>query len=129
MVRIDNQEPNSHNYPIIYHSTPTWRARSLVVRFGTLQSEDKGARPKGLVGMPPKAYRWVDEMKEIAIIFYDEGSFERDLFSGVCETFRFVANETVLNEEKTEDRELGKSPEDVSRLVAEGVERKKMKVE
>lgn len=84
---------------------------------------------KGLVGMPPKAYRWVDEIKEIAIIFHDEGSFERDLLSRVSEIFGFVANETVLNEEKTEDRELGKSPEDVSRLVAEGVERNKMNVE
>lgn len=31
---------------------------------------------KGLVGMPPKAYRWVDEMKEIAETFHTEGGFE-----------------------------------------------------
>lgn len=31
---------------------------------------------KGLVGMPPKAYRWVDEMKEIAETFHSEGGFE-----------------------------------------------------
>ena len=84
---------------------------------------------KSLVGMPPKAYRWVDEMKEIAATFRDEGGFEADMFDAVSEIYRFVADETELGKEKTEERRVGKTPEDVARLVAEGLERKKMKVE
>ena len=41
---------------------------------------------KGLVGMPPKAYRWVDEMKEIAETFHTEGGFEVRVF-GVLVTY------------------------------------------
>ncbi|KAL2052294.1 hypothetical protein ABVK25_007453 [Lepraria finkii] len=84
---------------------------------------------KGLVGMPPKAYRWVDEMKEIAETMHDEGGFEKDLFSGVSEIFRFVADETELGKEKTESRRLGKTPEDVARVVGEGMSGRKEKVE
>ena len=84
---------------------------------------------KGLVGMPPKAYRWVDEMKEIADTFHDEGGFEKDMFSGVSEVYRFVADETELGMEKTEDRKVGKTAEDVARLVGEGMKRKKVKEE
>ena len=84
---------------------------------------------KGLVGMPPKAYRWVDEMKEIAETFHTEGGFERDMFDGVSEVYRFVADETSLGREKTEDRKVGKTPEDVARLMGQGLERKKEKVE
>lgn len=84
---------------------------------------------KGLVGMPPKAYRWVDEMKEIAKTFHDEGGFETDIFQGVSEVYRFVADETELGKEKTEDRKVGKTADNVARLVGEGMERKKVKVE
>lgn len=79
--------------------------------------------------MPPKAYRWVDEMKEIAETMHDEGGFEKDLFSGVSEIFRFVADETELGKEKTESRRLGKTPEDVARVVGEGMSGRKEKVE
>ena len=84
---------------------------------------------KGLVGMPSKAYRWVDEMKEIAETFHTEGGFEKDVFEGVSEVYRFVAHETDLGSEKTEDRKLGETPEDVAGLVRRGLERKKEKVE
>lgn len=84
---------------------------------------------KGLVGMPPKAYRWVDEMKEIAETFHTEGGFERSMFDGVSEVYRFVADETDLGKEKTEDRRVGKTPEDVARLMGQGLERTKEKVE
>lgn len=101
-----------------------------------LQAHLKDYSPKtgelaaqGLVGMPPKAYRWVDEMKEIAETFRIEGGFEKNLFDGVSEVFRFVADETNLGKEKTEDRRVGKTPEDVARLVGQGLEKKKEKVE
>ena len=79
--------------------------------------------------MPPKAYRWVDEMKEIAETFHTEGAFEKDLFEGVSEVYRFVADETDLGKEKTEDRRAGKTPEDVAKLTRLGLERKKDKSE
>ena len=75
---------------------------------------------KGLVSMPPKAYRWVDEMNEIAATF-ERGGFDKDLFKAVGEIYEFVA-ETELGKETTEDRKFGKTPEDVARLVAEGLE-------
>ena len=84
---------------------------------------------KGLVGMPPKAYRWVDEMKEIANTFHDNGGFERDMFNGVSEVYRLVADDTELGQEKTESRKVGKTLEEVAKLVAEGIERKKTKIE
>ena len=40
-------------------------------------SQTRELAAKGLEGMPPKAYRWVDEMKEIAEIFIGKaGSVE-----------------------------------------------------
>ena len=84
---------------------------------------------KGLVGMPPKAYRWVREMEEIADTMAEEGGFERDMFAGVSEVYRVVAEETELGGEKTESRKKGTTPEDVARLVGEGLERKKVKTE
>lgn len=84
---------------------------------------------KSLVGMPPKAYRWVDEMKEIAKTFHDEGGFEKELFEGVSEVYRVVAEDTELGKEKTEERKLGKTVEDVARVMDEGMERRKLKVE
>ena len=79
---------------------------------------------RGLVAMPPKAYRWVDEMKEIAGTFHDEAGFWRDMFDGVSEVYRFVADETDLGKEKTEGRKVGKTPEDVASLVRQGLDRK-----
>ncbi|KAL6715573.1 hypothetical protein ACLMJK_006534 [Lecanora helva] len=84
---------------------------------------------RSLTGMPPKAYRWVDEMKEIATTFRDQGGFEQDMFTAVSEVYRFVAEETELGKERTESRKVGQTPEDVARRVAEGIERKKVKVE
>ena len=76
-----------------------------------------------------KSFRWVDEMKEIAETFHTEGGFERDMFNGVSEVYRFVAHETDLGNEKTEDRKVGKTPEDIAKLMTQGLERKKEKVE
>lgn len=83
---------------------------------------------RGIVAMPPKAYRWVSEMKEIAETFHTEGGFEKHVFQGMSEIYRFVADETELGMEKTEDRKVGKTPEDVARLMGQGFERKKEKV-
>ena len=68
-------------------------------------------------------------MKEIAETFHTEGGFERNMFEGVSEVYRFVARETDLGNEKTDERKLGRTPIDVARLMGQGMERMKEKVE
>ncbi len=51
------------------------------------------------------------------------------MFDGVSEVYRFVADETVLGQEKSENRGVGQTPEDVARVMGQGLERKKEKVE
>ena len=84
---------------------------------------------KGLISMPPKAYRWVREMEEISNTMAEEGGFEKNIFRGMSEVYRVVAEDTELGEERTESREKGKTAEDIARLMAEGIKRKKMKTE
>ncbi|MCJ1287771.1 hypothetical protein MMC26_007123 [Xylographa opegraphella] len=93
---------------------------------------------RGLVSMPPKAYRWVAEMEEIARTMEEFGGFAcrrseeteeneigkgkgGDLFRGVSDVYRFVADETVLGQEKTESRQRGMTAEDVAALCAEAM--------
>ena len=84
---------------------------------------------RGLVSMPPKAYRWVREMEEISDTMAEEGGFEKDIFRGISEVYRAVAEDTELGEEKTESREKGKTAEEVARLMTDGLKRKKIKRE
>ena len=82
--------------------------------------------------MPPKAYRWVNEMEEIAMCHSDEGCFEgegKGIFDGVAAVYRSVADDTVLGEEKTERRKRGLTVEDVAECMGEGLRNKRMKVE
>ena len=85
----------------------------------------------GLTSLPPKAYRWVDEMKEIASTFEDDGLFDpaESSFRSVAQIYDLIANNTELGEEKTEDRKRGKTAEDVALLVSEGTHRRKLKTE
>lgn len=82
-----------------------------------------------LVGMPPKAYRWVREMEEISATHAEEGGFEPDLFRGAAGVFRAVAEDTVLGEEKIGERKRGRTAEDVAAAMAEGLEKKRKKTE
>jgi len=77
--------------------------------------------------MPPKAYRWVREMEEIAATYAEEGGFELALFEGVAGVYRTVAEDTVLGGEKTGDRKRGRTLEDVAAAVGEGLEAKRKK--
>jgi hypothetical protein len=84
--------------------------------------------------MPPKAYRWVREMDEIAITHADDGGFEggeegEGIFGQIAKVYKSVAEDTVLGEEKTERRERGKTLEDVSVAMGEGLLAKKRKVD
>lgn len=83
---------------------------------------------KSLTAMPPKAYRWVEEMRQIAGTFHEDGGFDRTMFDGVAEVYRTVAEDTELGWEKIEDRKRGKTAEDVADCMVEGIkERKKAK--
>ncbi|KAL4807340.1 6-phosphogluconate dehydrogenase [Aspergillus unguis] len=90
----------------------------------TLQIADRG-----LVGMPPKAWRWVNEMQQIGETFEDEGGFSRGLFDGVAEVYRVVAEDTDLGLEQTGQRARGTSVDDVVSVMREGMRRKKEKTE
>ncbi|ROW10803.1 hypothetical protein VPNG_05350 [Cytospora leucostoma] len=82
-----------------------------------------------LVGMPPKAYRWVREMEEISKTHAEDGGFEEDLFKGAAGVFKAVAEDTVLGQEKVGERKRGRTGEDVAVAMAEGLERKRKKLD
>lgn len=76
----------------------------------------------GLTGMPPKAYRWVAEMQQIAATMREEGGFEGiSMFDEVAKVYEIIADDTLLGEEKTENRQRGKTTEDVATLTREGL--------
>ncbi|KAI5369757.1 putative 6-phosphogluconate dehydrogenase, NADP-binding, 6-phosphogluconate dehydrogenase, domain 2 [Septoria linicola] len=83
----------------------------------------------GLVSMPPKAYRWVDEMREIAATFELDGGFsqQESPFRGIAEVYDLVANDTVLRNEKVGQRSRGQTAEDVASLITEGTRKRKEK--
>ena len=84
-----------------------------------------------LPSMCPKAYRWVEEMRQIGETFEADGGFgegER-VFENVAGVFGVVADETVLGEEKAGERRRGRTAEDVAALVGEGLRGRKEKVE
>ena len=85
----------------------------------------------GLKSMPPKAYRWVEEMRQIGSTFATEGGMEsgETLFNSVGEIYRTVAEDTVLGEERTEHRKRGRTADDVAECMREGIKRKKEKGE
>ncbi|PSR80814.1 6-phosphogluconate dehydrogenase [Coniella lustricola] len=84
---------------------------------------------RALTGMPPKAYRWVAEMEEIATTHREEGGFEADLFKGAAGVFRAVAEDSVLGAEKVGQRKRGLTGEDVAVAMKEGMEKKRKKLD
>ncbi|KAI5868308.1 6-phosphogluconate dehydrogenase C-terminal domain-like protein [Durotheca rogersii] len=89
------------------------------------------AAVRGVVAMPPKAYRWVAEMREIARTLADDGGFQvgGGGFDAAAELFRLVAEDTVLGQEKIGKRSRGTTVEDVAAAVVEGVAKKRKKEE
>ena len=107
----------------------------------------------GLTAMPPKAYRWVEEMRQINETFSEEGGFSSEvlspnghnlsqhpgpnnipshrltgIFDGVAEIYKFIADDTVLGEERIEKRKRGTDAEDVAECIREGIITKKKKL-
>lgn len=67
-------------------------------------------------GMPPKAYRWVGEMEEIARTFADLG-LPPQMPEGAAALYRFIEG-TVLGSEIPEQRHHGQTLEEVVSLLA-----------
>ncbi|HEY4388643.1 MAG TPA: DUF1932 domain-containing protein [Ktedonobacteraceae bacterium] len=70
----------------------------------------------GVPGMPPKAYRWVGEMEEIAQTFSDLG-LPPQMLEGAASLYRFVEG-TVLGTETPEQRRYGQTLEEVVSILA-----------
>lgn len=89
------------------------------------------AANRGIPNMPPKAYRWVQEMREIAQTVEEDGGFEpgESLFRPIAEVYEFVTKGTELGKEKTESRQRGRTAEDVAALMSEGIRRRKVKTD
>lgn len=86
----------------------------------------KARLERAVAGMPPKAYRWVREMEEIADTHRDGGGWGEvegaDMFTGAARIYGFVADGTVLGREKVGKRVRGLTVEDVASAVADGLE-------
>jgi len=83
---------------------------------------------RGIPGVPPKAYRWVREMEEIAATF-SEGGFDKDVFTGISKVYKTMADDTVLGLEKTGHRNRGTTADDVALAMGEGLQAVKKKSE
>jgi 3-hydroxyisobutyrate dehydrogenase-like beta-hydroxyacid dehydrogenase len=69
--------------------------------------------------MPPKAYRWVGEMEEIASFFGDLG-MTPDILHGAAEMYRFV-KDTPIGKESPETRDPNQTMESVIAALAREV--------
>ena len=67
--------------------------------------------------LPPKAYRWVPEMLEIAKTLGTVGMTPK-MFQGAADTYRFVAD-TSLGKETPESRDKTRGGKDVVRLLSD----------
>jgi L-threonate 2-dehydrogenase len=74
---------------------------------------------RSVPGMPPKAYRWVGEMEEIAATFGALGLTPK-MLEGAADLNRFV-EETPLGRETPERRTRGTTLEDVVAVLAEAL--------
>ena len=68
-------------------------------------------------GLPPKAYRWVPEMLEVAKTLAAVG-MSPQMHQGAADVYRFVAA-TPLGKESPENRDKARQGKDVVRLLAE----------
>lgn len=88
----------------------------------------KGAAERLIIDMPPKAYRWVDEMREIGKTFKEDGHWRAEqgggIFDSVADLYTFVADETVLGEEKVDNRKR-KTVDDVVDGLSDGLKKAK----
>lgn len=75
---------------------------------------------RSIPGMPPKAYRWVGEMEEIAATFGALGLTPK-ILEGAAELYRFVER-TPLGRETPEKRTRGTTLDEVVEILAEALD-------
>ncbi len=73
---------------------------------------------KNIASMPPKAYRWVPEMQEIARTFGELGLTPR-MFEGATDVYAMVAATSLGKESPEQARKKGRSGLDVTREIAD----------
>jgi 3-hydroxyisobutyrate dehydrogenase-like beta-hydroxyacid dehydrogenase len=73
---------------------------------------------KNIAGMPPKAYRWVPEMQEIARTFGELGLTPR-MFEGATDVYAMVAATSLGKESPEQARRQGRNGLDVTREIAD----------
>ena len=74
---------------------------------------------KAIAAMPPKAYRWVPEMQEIAKTFGELGMTRR-IFDGATDIYEMVAATPLGKERPEQARKVGRNGLDVTRELADG---------
>lgn len=74
---------------------------------------------KNIAVMPPKAYRWVPEMGEIAKTFGELGMTRR-IFEGATDIYEFVASTPLGKESPEQARKAGRPGLDITRELADG---------
>jgi 3-hydroxyisobutyrate dehydrogenase-like beta-hydroxyacid dehydrogenase len=74
---------------------------------------------KNIAVMPPKAYRWVPEMQEIAKTFGELGMTRR-IFEGATDMYAWVAATPLGKESPEQARKTGRNGLDVTRELADG---------
>ncbi|KAM0341740.1 hypothetical protein ACHAPU_009873 [Fusarium lateritium] len=80
---------------------------------------------KGVPSMPPKAYRWVREMEEIALTFNEEAGWDKAMFEGAASVYKDIAENEILGNEKVGKRKRGTTLDDVAAAAAEGLQKKR----
>jgi len=73
---------------------------------------------KNIAAMPPKAYRWVPEMREIAKTFGELGMTRR-IFEGASDIYEMVAATSLGKESPEQARMTGRNGLDVTRELAD----------
>jgi len=73
---------------------------------------------KNIAVMPPKAYRWVPEMQEIAKTFGELGMTRR-IFDGATDIYEMVAATPLGRESPEQARQAGRNGLDVTRELAD----------
>ncbi|MCC7486140.1 MAG: NAD(P)-dependent oxidoreductase [Burkholderiales bacterium] len=74
---------------------------------------------RNIAVMPPKAYRWVPEMQEIARTFGELGMTRR-IFEGATDVYQMVAATPLGGESPEQARQAGRTGLDVTREIADG---------
>ncbi len=92
-------------------------ADALIVEMESSQPDLLSFAERFVPSMPPKAYRWVGEMEEIADTFEAAG-FDRRMFDGAAEVWRKV-EQTSLGKEVVESRSSGTTLVEVAKLLSD----------